>query len=377
MFPTKRISPFDGLSVTADVWEEAHAYHRLRRQIYALFSHGPGIVAGLEIQASDPPDSAVYILPGMAVNSLGQIIVLTEATAFDIGEADGMVYLLVSYGESKPRPDDRGNGDDGPLYVHAEFVVEAGPNLPDVGSVELARIRRADAAAVILEAQDALHPGLNEIDTRFRLAVGSAPQKTVALAMSYVGGKEVEEHKRGLGYLARAVQRQGDWRVWVDWDVPLTPGLEYYTLVCLVGQGAFELSPDEMRVLYDYVQGGGTLFIESCRSEAEDGAPPADAAFADMLASLGFELQESLERRLLVEPFLFAAPPPGFEIEGAQGVRMAEGVIWSARDYGCLWQGARRDGPASRDEIRAALEWGSNVVAFAVQRRDKMNGISG
>jgi hypothetical protein len=56
---------------------------------------------------------------------------------------------------------------------------------------------------------------------------------------------------------------------------------------------------------------------------------------------------------------------------------MGQGVILSARDYGCLWQGARRGGPASREEIRAALEWGSNVVAFAVKRRDRVSGSQG
>jgi hypothetical protein len=46
-FPTKRISPFDGMSVTADVWAEEHEYHRQRHQLHARFSHGAGILTGL------------------------------------------------------------------------------------------------------------------------------------------------------------------------------------------------------------------------------------------------------------------------------------------------------------------------------------------
>ncbi len=44
-FPTKRIKAIDGMSVTADVWEDAHAYHRQQQRFHALFGHGPGIVA--------------------------------------------------------------------------------------------------------------------------------------------------------------------------------------------------------------------------------------------------------------------------------------------------------------------------------------------
>lgn len=374
MFPNKRISPFDGLSVTAEVWEEAHEYHRLQRQLYALFRHGPGVVAGLKVIASDPPDSSVYILPGIAVDALGQVIVLSEPTAYDVGAAEGLIYLLLSYGESRPRPDDSGAGEDGPLYVYAEFGIEAGPSLPDASSVELARVRRPDGVAPIVDAQDAAHPGLSEIDMRFRREVGSAPGEAAALAVSYVGGDEVTSHGQGASYLARAVRRWGDCRVWVDRGVPLAPGLERYTLVYLVGQGAFEPSPEEMQVLYDYVQGGGTLFIESCRRGVEDGAPPADAAFADMLASLGFALKDLDDHPMLTEPFLFAAPPPGFETGDGAGVQVGEGVIFSTCDYGCLWQGQRRHGAASREEIRAALEWGSNVVACALERRRRVRG---
>ena len=77
-YPLKRISARDGMAVTAQVWREAHKYHRLQTQFHALVSHGPGIVLGLEVIASEPPDSAVYILPGIAVDSEGQTIVLPQ-----------------------------------------------------------------------------------------------------------------------------------------------------------------------------------------------------------------------------------------------------------------------------------------------------------
>lgn len=375
MFSTKRISPVDGMAVTAEVWEEAHAYHRQRQQLHALFSHGPGVVAGLEVIASDPPDSAVYILPGVAVDPFGRAIILTEPTAYDLGTAAGWLHLLLSYGESRPSPDASRGDQDGPLYVYAEFGVEAGPGLSDADSVELARVRRQDSAAPIANAQDAVHPGLNEIDLRFRRQVEAVSQPAVAVALSYVGGDEIERHGRGASFLARALRHSGAYRAWVDRGVPLAPDLERYALVYLVGHGAFELSPPEMQVLYDYVQGGGSLLIESCRHQVSAGDPPADASFADALQSWGFSLQP-LEpgHDLLMGPFLFAAPPPGFETQNDPAVMVGDGVIWSKCDYGCLWAGERRDGTPSREEIRSAVEWGANILAYALARRQRMEG---
>ena len=67
VLPTTRIKPVDGMAVTADVWEEAHDYHLRSGRGHAALLHGSGIVAGLEVIASDPADTAVYIKPGVAV----------------------------------------------------------------------------------------------------------------------------------------------------------------------------------------------------------------------------------------------------------------------------------------------------------------------
>jgi hypothetical protein len=157
----------------------------------------------------------------------------------------------------------------------------------------------------------------------------------------------------------------------------LGPGLETYTLVYLVGGGPFQLSQEEMQALYGYLQGGGTVLIESCRRELASTELPADAAFADLLASLGIQLTPlPAGHRVLVEPFLFAVPPPGFEGNGSPqvligGVSGDQGVLFSTFDHGCLWQGERRGRTASREEIRAALEWGENIVVYALERQSR------
>jgi hypothetical protein len=380
-YPIRRIEPVDGMAVTAQVWKEAHDYHRKQQQFHSMLSHGPGIVAGMRVIASDPPDSTVYVLPGLAVDSLGRTIVLREPVAYDIGAAHGLLYLLVSFEESHPTPE--GLEEDGPVYVHTQFGFEAVATLPTgpaeqrsrVG-VELARIRRRSRAEPIVDPRDAEQPGPNEIDSRFRQEIGVMPQPAVGLAVSYAGGPASRRHGHGARYLAQAL-RQGGRRVWVDDAVALAPGLEAYHLLYLVCQDAFQLNRDEMTAIYGYLQTGGTLFIESCRhglaSPPEGGRaanPPSDASISDLLASLGVQLAEVVPgHQLLAGPHLFASPPPGFETAGSPQISVGDGVIWSMCDYGCLWQGERRDRAASREEIRTAMEWGDNLVSYAVGRR--------
>jgi hypothetical protein len=366
-FPNRRIEPFDGMAVTAQAWKEAHDYHRRQQQLHALLNHGAGIVTGLEVIASDPPDSSVYILPGIAVDTQGQIIVLPEPTAYDLGSSQGLLYLLLTYEESHPIADRE--REDEILYVHAQFGVEARSSLPHTACVELARIRRRSREAPIMVASDPAHPAANEIDLRFRQQIGAPPRAVATIAMCDMSGVSGARHERGISYLARALRNTGQ-QVWVDHDAVLGPDLGSYTLVYLVGQAAFQLGEDEIMALLGYLQDGGTLVVESCRRGTTTGAPPADASFSDLLASFGVKLEEvPRDHPLLTEPYLFATPPPGYETGGSPKVLVDNGVIFSTHDYGCLWQGERRDGTASREEIRTALEWGSNIVAYAMKRR--------
>ncbi|NLF00715.1 MAG: DUF4159 domain-containing protein, partial [Anaerolineales bacterium] len=326
--------------------------------------------------ASDPPDSAVYIQPGIAVDAQGQTIVVTEPISYDVGRGvEGLLYLLLSYGEGRPRAE--AGQAEGPLYVEAGFGVEALPNWPDGPYVELARVRRQNREAVVRNASDHDHPALDEIDLRFRIEAGVQQRTAVSMAVSYAApGDRQEAHWQGAKQLARAYTlTHPARRLNMDDAVPLTSGLAAYTLVYLVGQNAFQLTRPHMEALYSYIQGGGTVLIESCRRDAASGNPAADESFTSLLADLGVKLAELPQGHpLLTEPFLFGAPPPGFETEGAPAVMVADGVILSTCDYGCLWQGDRRNGAATREAIRTAHEWGSNIVAYAIARREQTHG---
>jgi hypothetical protein len=386
-FPTRRIKPIDGMAVTAQVWEEAHEYHTLLQRFHNLYAHGPGILTGLDVRASDPPDSTVYILPGLAVDPVGNVIALTQPVAYDFGqEIEGLIYLLLNYEESRPRSGDTQEQGGSPYYVDTHFAVHARPTLPDTPWIELARVKRQTRDAFLLDAQDAEHPGVNEIDMRFCRRVAGPPHlvpevlfsETLCLGISYVGEvtAALKAHGQGIDALVRSLRWSTSMggnlqvRLCADVNVPLDSGLKSYTVLYLASQGAFQLGSEEMSALYDYIQGGGTVFFESCRRELGEGDSPAEASFADLCDSFGLTLEElPAGHSLLSTPYLFAAPPAGFERQGTPKVLVGDGIIFSTHDYGCLWQGQRRDGLASREEIRSALEWGYNIVAYASGRR--------
>ncbi|MBN2007539.1 MAG: DUF4159 domain-containing protein [Anaerolineae bacterium] len=379
-FPNKKISPEDGMAITADVWNSAHEYHRQRQQLYDLLSQGPGIVAGLEIEATDTPSNTVCISPGIAMDPLGQIVVLndTDIRRFNFEERDGPLHLVLSYHSGRPRHDKNNTGEDDPKYIHDEYIIEAKkPGGYDPTQViELARIRRSNGNAPIVNAQDFEHPASNEIDLRFRKQVGKQILPTVTLGVSFMGTQVLERHKAGVNHLARALRNLGLYRVCVDMGISLATGLEDYTLVYLVGHQSFKPTQEEIQIIYNYHKNGGVIFIESCRHDVNEGPAPAEASFNEILASLGVQLKSAAPSHdLFGDPFLFAGAPAGFEDADKGQLRVSEGIIVSTYDYGCLWQGEHRSRIAQREEIRAAMEWGANLINYALKhnRKNKPN----
>ena len=379
-FPIRRIQPYDGMVVTAETWETVHDYHRQQLRYHHLLSHGAGILIGLEVVASDPPDSSVYVQPGIAVDSAGRFIVLPELLAYDLGAAQGPLYLQLSYDESQPKTEDSsttsGDATDVTLFVRSQYGLEAAGTPPDPSGpyLELARFYRQGTRAPIVNAADPLRPGVNEIDLRFRCSSGGASRPTARLAVCYAGKVTADAaqcHAQGAQQLARGLRQTG-WQAWVDDAIELTPGsdLSSYALVYLVAQEAFQLTPAEMTLLYGYVQNGGTLLLEACHKGSAVEA--ITTTFLDMLSSFGMKVTDlSAGHPLLNEPNFFALPPVGFETGATASIKVGAGVIVSTFDYGCVWQGERRSQAASREEIRAAHEWGCNIMAYAVARRQQ------
>ena len=255
----------------------------------------------------------MYVLPGMAISPEGDVILLNDPTPFDLSTtAEGLLCLFLTYNESRPMAMSNSDEADQPLFIRAEFGLEAGQRPPAAGGLELARVRRSSRTAPIADAFDPAHPGANAIDLRFRQQLPVTFEPVASIAVSYVGGSDCQ-HGAGLDNLARFAHHGGYLRASVDDGVPLDSNLPSYTLVCLAGLGAFDLTTDQMTALYDYIRQGGTLFIETCRQHMPVGDPPADTSFRSLLATLGIPVRDMLPGdAVLAEPHFFAAPPPGF-----------------------------------------------------------------
>jgi hypothetical protein len=149
--------------------------------------------------------------------------------------------------------------------------------------------------------------------------------------------------------------------------VPLADDLSVYDMLYVVGRDQIQLTNDEMTALYEYWNAGGVIFYESCRRNQSVGDPPGDNVFMGLAHAFGLTLTP-IERShgIFESKYLFAQPPVGFETQGSPQVRVADGIVMSMSDYGCLWRGERRGRPAQRAEIRDAQEWGANLIFWAV-----------
>lgn len=369
-FPTKRIKPNDGLAITSSVWEEAHEYHRQRQRFHDRILHTHGIAMGLEVIASDPPDSSVYIMPGAAVDPDGEMVLVPEAINFDFGSTFGKLFLMLTYGESRPVQDD----EDGPAYIESQFSIESGTALQEnAACIILAEINRERGEAIRNAANPEL-PALNEIDLRFRDEINlyQKQAETTRIGVCYAGERLNTKNGHGAVRLARALRHSGK-RVWADDDAPITNGLENYSLVYLVGKKDAKLNREEMNAIYAYIQQGGTVLMENCTSDQLGKTEGINGFYLELAASYGIQIEEPKSGDLLVEePHLFTILPAGPDSGGSPKILAGDGLIVSGLDLGCLWQGERNGAPVSREEIRSAVEFGENILLYAEKRKSKV-----
>jgi len=285
--------------------------------------------------------------------------------------------LIVAYNESRPLTTGSRVQEDAPLYVQYQYTLEAVTALPPTPHVELARIWRRDSRAPIIVAKDPKHPRSNEIDLRFRHLVGHQETREANIGVISLRGTDGARHGEGMANLASSVNLSGIGRIMVDRGVPLAGDLSPYDMIYLVGRDQVQLTNDEMTALYGYWQDGGMIFYEGCRATQSVGDPPADNTFIGLAHAFGQTLQPiESSHTLFSSPYLFAQPPVGFETQGSPNLRVAEGILMSTYDYGCLWRGERRGRPAQRAEIRDAQEWGANLLFWAsAERKVRANAV--
>lgn len=357
LYPQKKIQPFDGMSITAEVWAEAHAYHARALNAHQHLLHGSGIITGLEVVASDPANSIVFILPGAAVDTAGQVIVLPEAVAYDLGQKmQGKLRLLMLHREIKTQSAADGESN-APAYVQDEFVIVAREEVPDLPYVELARLERGDPHQPIQDAPDFAAPRANQIDLRFRQAACPAPVEPVLTGVCALGQPARDGCAQGVQRLADQVASQTRFHLIVEDAVSLDAGLQRYGLVILATGAGARLTKEQADALRAYLANGGRLLVETRAATRDE--------FSALLKPAGIVLEAlPSTHEIFQKPNLFYLPPiePG-ELWSWGGV-----VLCVSGGYGDVWSGQAPREQLTRGALRDALEWGVNLVNYLLRQ---------
>jgi hypothetical protein len=82
--PYKRVRYFHGMLLTERDFQEEQLYHQEKRKLANRMLHGWGVVCGLGVKPTTPNSSKVIITPGMALDCLGDEIVVCNDFEIDL-----------------------------------------------------------------------------------------------------------------------------------------------------------------------------------------------------------------------------------------------------------------------------------------------------
>jgi hypothetical protein len=390
----KRVNAFQGLVIDVDTWQDAHEYHRNQHKIHLLAFHGTGIVQGLVVKANETPDLSIIIDAGLAIDSEGNTIIVSQPQHYKIQTRQkGIIYLIIQFREIPTEPYQPPEGGQATRILEA-YRIQERDKLPDEVYLELARIDFDPSEAMIKDAKNPSRPVKNEINLSSRKEIKvaapaavivpervvpekittEAPEtkkpdrKSVRLGHVVLGSASKDLHTRGLQNLSRVISQQSDFTVDVDENIDISKNINQYMMLYLTGNSNFELSVEEQTTLNNFLRSGGVIFGEGC-SEGEGGLQPRRIReFGLAFNQLAVQLKSKLEtvqpgHSLLSEYNIFSEVPRGAESSGL----LLEGkqMIYSGSDYGCSWQGGHQDDPLSREIIRSSFEIGLNIIAYA------------
>jgi len=366
----KRVNPFMGLMIDAQTWGDSHDYHRYADYAHALAMHGWGIVSGLEVDPAEPADRSVWIRPGVAVDPEGRIIIVAQPFRYQITtQDDGMIYLVLMFREIPTEPAlSVEDGSEKPSRLLEAYAIYERDRLPDQAHVELARILLSTGKKNIKEASDATAPRADEIDTRYREQAGirPGPRTTVGVWKPHelTGDSTLANHLAGPTLLLSALSSGVDWRLRRR-DQPEGTAEEPLDcdLLVLPVDAKSAPSASEMKRLTAYLDGGGVLLVEPCAKASGD----AQKLIASIAQGVGRQPQPVKRNHpLLTVRHVFSAPPAG----AASGQLFeADGLLVSTNDYTCAWNGGLSDKGLDRGDIRAAVEFAENMLAYSLVRK--------
>jgi hypothetical protein len=378
----KRVNPFPGLIIDAEIWRDAHEYHRSQQKLHIQAFHQSGIVQGLEVKASSPPDLSVTIEPGMGADSEGNMIIVSEPQLYHLQTRKrGVVYLIIQFREIPVGPLQPLDGGQ-PTRIMEAYRIQECDKFPSEPFLELARIDfdptiRAvkDAISsdgfnkneVVLSYRiDAKQPGIEKPGSTQIEAAGDYRNR-VKLAHMVLGEAERELHTAGLKNLVREIKYRYNFVAELEENIPLTIDINRFDVLYLTGNGRFELTQEKQGILGNFLKTGGTIFAEGCSAGDGEEGIKAGREFGLAVNRLAGQLKYRLGTIQRQHPLLSAIHVFPEAPRGAQSATLLEGdpLFYSGNDYGCAWQGGYPSVALPREAIRGAFEMGANILAYA------------
>ncbi len=380
-----RVNPFRGLLVDETTWADAHDYHRNQMRLHLLALHGIGIVQGLEVIANQTPDTNVIVRPGLAIDTEGRMLLLSEAKLVPITPAANLsnVFIVLEFSERVTQTQTvTEGGKPQAARVLEECQVRATVEVTP-GALELARIAVEPGAKQLRPANPNKQATVNEINLSGRrmsnitsgggASAGPTSNRITMTAgilrYGQAGNVEWKRHSEGLRRLLRDTSGYTN----LDGNVlegvnPLDESvMRTCKLLYVTGRSAYRFTPEEEQALKRFLDRGGVIWAEPCRNGLPNGTPDDfSRSTIEMAQRLGRQpTQPRGGHPLLTAYYLFAAVPVGLDPSGV--VVEAGRLVIATSDFGCLWEGRgqERSEPPSREMLRAAQEFGTNALFLA------------
>ncbi len=353
----ERVKGFEGMRVDATVWNQAHDFHFYQQMFHNLGFHGAGIASGLEVFAQNPPGRSLIISPGIAVDQRGYPIILSKKEVYPLTiKKKGKVYLNIQFAEVPAEGSSQGH----PYRFKQAYRIQESQNPPGEFEIELAQVEITGEKEPITDAADPSHPQANRIDLRFRNYAGGHIRGAISLGQVSWEGEGGALHLDGLFQLTNHINNQTPYRAEFAGPVPLKGDLNGFNLLYFSADGSFKLTAEEEKSLAKFLNGGGFLFGNGCSQ-----VPKNEFGFA--FNDLATKLKRSLSQLKPDHPILkvhypFSYPP---QVSGeGRPLMIGDGLVYCDADYGCAWSGKGAKVGISREEIRSALEFGTNVLIY-------------
>ncbi len=374
------IRPFNELPIDAEIWRQAHNHHHQHRYLHALAAHRPGVVTGLEVVASQARERTVVVAPGVAIDSDGQTIVLSEPISLEI-EPIGRTYIYITL--AFLRTADRNSavhvGGGQQYYREVEGRnLTANKEIPKTAYLELARVYCSTPEKAIKDAANPSSPGNDELNLLYRPTSFPHCYADVAVGeLSYVPKTTASPwnpNRAGLWNLLREGNGRG-FHLAFTGSINLAaqaanpePSPNDPVMLYMAGRQGFQPLKDvEVEGLKRFLDNGGLLF-----AEAGTGSEEFAQGFEELAGKLGAKLKKAGKgEALLTSHYVFSSAPSGGQSKGVVSLDLDAGIIFTTYDYGGAWQGdlEQPEAPDARERIRQAQEFGLNVVATAARRR--------